>query len=381
MVVLAAILAILALEGALRLCGAAYARIRLRANTVAVSPGQRVVLCIGDSFTFGHGVSSYLSYPAQLQIFLDRRLPNAYRVYNEGESGLNSSQLLERLPFLLRKYRPEILVTMIGNNESSQLVGSDYFLFAPASGARAAGASFLRNIRTWRLYKIVRTAWPVLRYGRRSRRVSYPPDAGDPVGRYKALAEAGRLREAERMLHQVVKTYPGVPDGFYYLAEVQERLGLRLKSRAKLEQARASVEAFLRVSRSDPRQPWIKHGLQLRSNILVELGETLPPEQAAIERLFQSNVVKAVRLASKSGVRVYMANYPRIEQASLSAICAMEGCGFIDTHAAFEPLLRGGAPYRWFIGDRDPPEEGHPNEAGYGVIAAAVGRALLEERP
>ncbi len=80
-------------------------------------PGAPVVLCLGDSHTFGVKVSAAESYPGRLQEMFDER-GLTVNVVNEGVPGQNSSELRRALPGLLDEYRPEVVIVMIGaNNE------------------------------------------------------------------------------------------------------------------------------------------------------------------------------------------------------------------------------------------------------------------------
>ena len=74
-------------------------------------PLETKILSFGDSLTFGYGVSKELSYPSQLSELLH------VEVVNEGISGEFSAKGLERLPALLEKHKPQILVLCHGAND------------------------------------------------------------------------------------------------------------------------------------------------------------------------------------------------------------------------------------------------------------------------
>lgn len=74
-------------------------------------PLDTKVLAFGDSLTAGHGVSREQSYPSVLGTLLHTE------VINEGISGELSEQGLARLPALLEKYKPDILVLCHGGND------------------------------------------------------------------------------------------------------------------------------------------------------------------------------------------------------------------------------------------------------------------------
>jgi acyl-CoA thioesterase-1 len=79
-----------------------------RAQTV---PRGATVLALGDSLTAGVGASADTAYPAVLASL------TGWQVVNGGVSGDNSAQALARLPGLLQKHRPALVIVSIGGND------------------------------------------------------------------------------------------------------------------------------------------------------------------------------------------------------------------------------------------------------------------------
>jgi len=76
------------------------------------------ILCLGESTTAPTPVLD-VSWPSQLQAMLDVSLgPGVVSIINAGVPGTNTSAILTRLPDLLETYHPQIVIAMMGINDS-----------------------------------------------------------------------------------------------------------------------------------------------------------------------------------------------------------------------------------------------------------------------
>lgn len=72
---------------------------------------QDVIVAFGDSLTMGVGTEEEFSYPSVLAEL------SGIEVINEGISGETTSEGLERLPDVLDKYNPSLLILIEGGND------------------------------------------------------------------------------------------------------------------------------------------------------------------------------------------------------------------------------------------------------------------------
>lgn len=79
-------------------------------SSIMIPPNTKVV-AFGDSITNGYGVDKDKTYPAQLSELL------GVEVINAGINGEMSSAGLKRLPSILEKYSPDILIICHGGND------------------------------------------------------------------------------------------------------------------------------------------------------------------------------------------------------------------------------------------------------------------------
>ncbi|MCI0589467.1 MAG: GDSL-type esterase/lipase family protein [Planctomycetes bacterium] len=111
-------LALLLLESLLQvLAGIAWARGR-GTPTGPAPKGERVVLCEGDSFTYGLGSSSMeQSYPAQLERLLRETGESDWTVLNRGRAGQNSRDILLRIDRDFEEVHPRLVYVLAGGND------------------------------------------------------------------------------------------------------------------------------------------------------------------------------------------------------------------------------------------------------------------------
>jgi lysophospholipase L1-like esterase len=89
---------------------------------------RRVILCLGDSITYGYGVADGETYPARLQEVFDRRQPGEFTVLNGGVNAYPISLMHQKFLYLWHLgIRPDLVIVGYSMNEGwlGHLVSSD----------------------------------------------------------------------------------------------------------------------------------------------------------------------------------------------------------------------------------------------------------------
>ena len=149
----AVLLALLVLEVSFRLAGALSPEKR-DVEQANVNEQHHVILCLGDSHTWGAGKG----YPARLAERLAAR-SDRYRVINLGVPGTNTAQLRRRLPGYLDRFHPRAVVMWDGINNSWNQTDTELWSDAGAAGDGAhkrwldlalERSHVVRFVRAWR---------------------------------------------------------------------------------------------------------------------------------------------------------------------------------------------------------------------------------------
>ncbi len=137
----------------------------LRGGPVNTSPGKELILCLGDSVTYGYGVDDAHTYPALLQLALDRRFPRRYTVLNGGVDAYPISFEDQKFLYLWnRGLRPSVAIVGYSANEGwlGHLVDSNEEI-----KRQFARRLWLKNyLRSFALYNLVVENWARSYYDR-----------------------------------------------------------------------------------------------------------------------------------------------------------------------------------------------------------------------
>jgi hypothetical protein len=114
----------------------------------AAAGEYELVLCVGDSHTWGRG----RGYPAALATLLAARSPR-YRVVNLGVPGSNTAQLRNRFADYLELYRPRVVVHWAGINNAYNRSETEVWREADVAPT-SPGRRLLERSRTLRFVRV-----------------------------------------------------------------------------------------------------------------------------------------------------------------------------------------------------------------------------------
>jgi len=399
------VLALVLLEAGLRLGGAVWLWAREQRNAAALRSGGLVrVLCIGESTT---ALGGETSYPRELERVLDRDGGGRrFSVVNAGVPGITTDALLDRLEEQLDRYRPDVVVTMLGVNDD--LVAGDDVRRLPAF-------SSLRVVKL--VHLLIQHVRQLL-----GGDGAATPAANPAVARAVAALAAGQHGEAESILRaaasgpapppEVVKALVTVLTG---LARFDDALqvartwldghpddaGMRELS-WQVEIARAALatqerrldEAEAMLTRLDRLLPDTAH--KQRAAVLAQrsaIAELRGDHDAAAQHRAAADAMRVrtwrpsternyrtlVQIVGRRGIRLVAMQYPLRPVASLRAMLGdPPGVVFVSNDAPFRDALRR-APWETWFTDSFAGDFGHTTPAGSRLLAESAARAILRD--
>ena len=293
----------------------------------------RVVLCVGDSFTFGlHATSPAFSYPSLAQSLVDARGGEATQFVNRGVPGQSSRDVLLRLDEDLSQHKPKVVYVLVGTNDHTfrpTLVKAEEL-----ASARTPG--FAWRLRTWRLLQLM-------------------TNSGSEADAQHGLPFVG-------VWHANQVEFEFTADGVMRLGDQRWPWSF-------------ATDGGLRVGLPDGRQlpiEWRREGARLHvacalwdPPLLFEPGP-MPGPASAVLREHLRQIVDKVRAA---GARCVLLTYPGGAFArqglndELRAAAREYGAELLDVEARFSELAKDGDIARYYVAD------GHCSDLGNEEIA------------
>jgi len=269
LVLLGLVLGAVLIELGMRAAGLVAVRLQERENRESLAGRESfVILCLGESTTALGGEDSY---PRQLEKILDRELEGRrVAVVNKGVPGTNTAMILAELEENLDRYRPDLVVAMMGINDGRGDV------FCPVPGEESGFFSDLRIVKLGRWLRCRMFGAP-------------PAGPGNPAGgrrprnweKYAArCARMGRSAEAAAAYARVLETNPGDPgilaERGAALAAAGDRAGAARSFRAAAARASDPVSVLLRAAEAADKSGYPGAAERLLDRALASAPDSAP---------------------------------------------------------------------------------------------------------
>lgn len=310
--------------------------------------GARIVLCLGDSTTFGWAVSEGESFPAQLEARLAANPDGGaqWSVVNAGVPGYSSFQVRLAAERLIPALHPAVVVVCVGNNEAWPVARSDRDVFESRGfGARVRAVLTKSRFLLWlgeRLRPDVPRAFKTMSLAGTVPRVSRE----EYVDSHRRIVQLAREAGARVVLvaPPVNLAWPPMRGDLFPELEAWQAFGKRVMELAA-EDAGAALEAIDQSLAEDPER---FHSHYLKGIVLSRLG---------FEQRARESLERALDLHP----------YPeRCKQSYREAVLELareEGLQRLDANRVFLREGGGRIPPGWFL------DWCHPSADGHGAIA------------
>lgn len=376
---LGVVFALILLEVGLRLAGSGVQGIQERRNEAALAlKDVHRVVCFGESTTaMGSrtGMGGADAYPSQLQEILNRRLgKKAFAVINKGISGADTSLILKRLEETLDRYRPVLVVAMMGANDSAGAIPDDNVPVAQRTG-------FPYSIKT---YKLIRQL-AHLGFGRRSAAeedaadddysLSESEDDEDGMRRAGELENQRDFKGAELIYLKEIAREPGHQPARHKLVQLYKRQGEHEKITRLLSTAIKQYPhngTFLSML----ARYYFDRGEHQRARQLFARAEDL--RMRSYSPMTRYNYHKMKEVLDKRGIKFVAVQYPgRNVRALKKLFPPATSMVFVDNQKPFKGALAQGR-YDEYFWDNIYGDFGHITKKGHRIIAENIADAILK---
>ncbi len=145
--VLSVIVFLISLEIVLRLGGFFFILLQENKNKIELAYSNKCrVLCVGESTT---ALGGKYSYPYILGQFLNSNSGTEFCIINKGVPGTNSVAIVKQMPEYINRYKPQIIVAMMGINDY------DYNNVIVQSEKIGAIYKFTSSLRIYKLFHLI----------------------------------------------------------------------------------------------------------------------------------------------------------------------------------------------------------------------------------
>jgi len=393
LVILGLFLFFVLLEASLRLGGFIILSFQEYRNLQSIKhKGTYRIMCLGESTTQGQ-------YPRFLEEILNQRnIGIRFGAIDKGVSGTNSSVIVSQLASNLARYRPDIVVAMMGSNDQGIL----YYKDIPAAKTPLLYYS--------KAYRLIRILWARLLFA--PRRTTAPQEARAPGHQAgQASGDYRQLRQDEDSLKEAIAKAP--QDSRAYVA-----LGQMYRDQGRLPEAEG---AFRKAVERNPKNIRIyselwglyrSHGQRPQLEDSCKQAIALNPRDyrayAALSVLYEETgrpalareyAQKANSIRSQYCVPLTVTNYRALKEAldkqGIRLVCVQypmrdigplkrvfqdnqKGIVFVDNERLFKDAVKKDG-YNTYFKDMFGGDFGHCTDKGNKLLAENIANAIVKE--
>lgn len=382
------------------------------------------ILCLGDSVTKGEGVPVKKNYPAQLENLLNLSLKEKkFQVINSGAGRVNTAIVLDSLPDLIDRFKPKIIILMVGEanylnfwgykkylnriygQEDEKLADKVKRIFKKKE--RIPAQVFLGNdaedgnsdFETKDFYAVNSDkAWEYMYRGNYEQALrlfteaikNYPDDPDNYRGLGKLSFKKGQYDRALEWFDKAIEIKP-ISSVYFDLGRTYTYMGNSAKAIESFKKAvdlnPYEIEAYQCIGELYRTQGRFDEALNFFAG-----EEKRNPEVSDILELFKkegdfgekikewisSDLNEIVRVCKSNRVKLILANYPsplhERSSAVIREIALRESLLFVDIFQSFAGLLgKGHKREELFVIDHE-----HCTGKGYGIIAKDIYAKIYE---
>jgi len=423
LIIFGLLLTLIVIEAGLRLGGFIFSSLQERRNRISISKKDSYrIMCLGDSTT---AVGGSYSYPSQLEKVLnERNIGIKFSVINKGIVGSGSLAIVTQLQGNLNKYRPHMVIIMMGAND-----GSQHLPYREVVAFRTG--PFFRDFRTYKLAKLL---WLhiVVKFEERG---TYKPKANKELANLprpevlfkeplefnskddRAYIELGQIyrnqakySQAEEAFKKAIELNPGNDEAYLSLG----RLYVQRNNRTQAEEAFKKAielnpgddiaylslgslyleennrpqaeELFKKAIELNPENDKLYAGLAIAYNDidLYEVAQAYYNKANELRLNYYNpvtrhNYLTIKEILDKKGIKMVCVQYPVRSVKSLKKLFEEQaGVIFVDNERVFKEALSKASYKEYFI-DMFGGDFGHCTHKGNRILAENVANVILKE--
>jgi lysophospholipase L1-like esterase len=404
--------ALFLLEAGLRLLGLIYRLPRSSVNNIdnSYQKNNRVILCLGNSWTEGGGAPIGKSYPDDLQRLFDAKFGKGkISVINGGWGNENTAELLDKLEAKIKAIKPILILLQTGQPNIWNYHKYSKYLKRESLNSRKQGFLINDLFYNSRVYRLICLLIDDIRNKRNVRKHNYVlreqvcSEFAGELQRFnkEIVADKQKVRDAIDCFKKGIDLYPDDPRNYNSIGLIyflEDNYGEALEWFIKAVESNSDLDIkggnrgyqyirFVRGAYKGAEESEINKKVD---NFVQEIKRKDPEH---IENLFflsdseitnwlKSDIDEIVRIIRKEGIKIILQNYPYDPQAGARFIDPVLrktandlSIPFVDNELIFLEMMNNGAKRDDYFSP-----DYHCNARGYEIMAKNVYNKIIEEK-